>query len=161
MDALQNLLGVENNQVLIRKYELIGTTFEYDGGLRLDEVGRIIEAFFIKYPNEPDDISNLECFDCFDIFTLKENFMLHLFEEPVDNITWLRIKQPGTYTIHFDLICNSFSFELHTRGEIIHFSEHNPKHNINLEKGENCLLVYKIIPQIIRAGSKIYVYYNI
>ena len=87
--------------------------------------------------------------------------MLHLFEEPVGDYTWVRIKQPGTYTIHFDLICNSFSFELHTRDEIIHFSEHNPKHDINLEKGENCLLVYKKIPQIIRAVSKIYVYYNI
>ena len=76
------------------------------------------------------------------MFTLKENCMTHLLE-PVDNITWLRIKRPGTYIIHIDLICNSFSFELHTRGEIIHFSEHNPKHDINLEKGENCLLVYK------------------
>ena len=76
--------------------------------------------------------------------------------------TWLRIKQPGTYTIHFDLISSySFSFELYTRDEIIHFSEHNPKHDINLEKGENSLLVYKKIPTIIRAGSKIYVYYNI
>ena len=76
----------------------------------------------------------------------------------------LRIKQPGTYTIHFDLIpidSSSFSFELHTRDEIIHFSEHNPKHVINLEKSENCLLVYKKISKIIREGSKIYVYYNI
>ena len=38
--------------------------------------------------------------------------MLHLFEEPVDNFTWLRIKQPGTYTTHFYLIySSSFSFE--------------------------------------------------
>ena len=72
--------------------------------------------------------------------------MSHLLEEPVDDITWLRIKQPGTYTIHFDLIYSgslSFLFELHTREEIIHFSEHNPKHDINLKKGENCLLVFK------------------
>ena len=27
LDALQNLFGVENNQVLIRKYEIIGTDF--------------------------------------------------------------------------------------------------------------------------------------
>ena len=75
-----------------------------------------------------------------------------------------KIIQPGTYTIHFDLICSpvlSFSFELHTRDEIIHFSEHNPKQDINLENGENCLLVYKKVPRIITAGSKIYVYHNI
>ena len=94
----------------------------------------------MKYPHESNGI---EVFDYFDSFTLKENFMLHLLEEPVDNITWLRIKQPGTYALHFDLICNSFSFELHTRGEIIHFSEHNPKHDINLEKSENCHFVSK------------------
>ena len=88
--------------------------------------------------------------------------MLHLFEEPAGDYTWLRIKQPGTYTIHLDLISfYSFSFELHTRGEIIHFSEYNPKHDINLEKGENCLLLYKKIPLIISEGSKICVYYNI
>ena len=100
------------------------------------------------------------------MFTLKEYFF-HLFEEPADDVTWLRIKQSGTYTIHFDLIGSilssiSFSFELHTRDEIIHFSEHNPKRNINLEKGENCLLVLKKKhPDLFRAGSKIYVYYNI
>ena len=37
-----------------------------------------------------------------------------------------------------DLISNPFSFELHTRDEIMHFSEHNSKHDIDLEKGENC-----------------------
>ena len=41
---------------------------------------------------------------------------------------------------------------------MIYFSEHNPKHDINLEKGENCLLVYKEMPDLIRAGSKIYAY---
>ena len=88
-------------------------------------------------------------------------FTSHLLEEPVDDITWLRNKHRGIYTIHFDLIGSydkSFSFELHTRDETIHFSEHNPKHDINLEKGKNCLLVYKIIPTITHAGSKIYVY---
>ena len=63
-----------------------------------------------------------------DMFTLKE-YLFHPFEEPTDDVTWLRIKQPGTYTIHFDLTRDrpdsSFSFELHTRDEIIHFSEHN------------------------------------
>ena len=102
--------------------------------------------------------------NCFEIFNLKEYF-IHLLEEPVDDTTWLRIKQPGTCTLHFDLIRGGtysyFSFELHTRDAIIHFSEHNPKHDIYLEKGENCLLVYKRIPDIIRAGSNIYVYHNI
>ena len=57
-----------------------------------------------------------------DIFTLKEYF-IHLFEEPADDVTWLRIKEPGTYTIHFGLIIdpNSFSFELHRRDEVILF----------------------------------------
>ena len=101
-------------------------------------------------------------FGFFHMFTLKEYF-IHLLEEPVDDFTWLRIKQPGTYTIHFDLIIDSssFSFELHTRGEIIHLSEHSPKHDINLEKDENCLLARNIVPEFIRAGPKIYVYYNI
>ena len=81
-----------------------------------------------------------------DMFTLKE-IVFHLFEEPADDVTWLRIKQPGTYTIHFvltrDRRDSSFSFELHAKDEIIHYSEHNPKRDINLEKGENCLLVLK------------------
>ena len=74
-------------------------------------------------------------YEFIDIFPLKEYF-IHLLEKLADDVTWLRIKQPGTYTIHFDLITDSFSFELYTRGEIMHFSEHNPKHNINLEKDE-------------------------
>ena len=100
--------------------------------------------FFIEYPHELDDTNTYEFID---IFTLKEYF-IHLLEEPVDDVIWLRIKQPGTYAIHFDLIIDPsyFSFELHTRDEIKHFSEHNPKHVINLEKGENCLLVFKKHP---------------
>ena len=124
------MFGVENNQVLIRKYEIIDRNFS---------IVKLGEVSFRKHPHEPDDINE---FGFFDIFTLTKYF-INLLEEPVDEVTWLRIKQPGTYTLHFDLIPNSFSFELHTRDEIIHFSEHNPKHNINLEKGENCLLVYK------------------
>ena len=145
LDVLQNLPWVENSQVLLMKYELIDT------GIR--HVYDFVDVpLFRKYPSVPDDIDTHEYFD---IFTLKENFMLHLLEEPVDDITWLRNKQPGTYTIHFDLILHhgsrQFSFELHTRDEIIHFSEHNLKH-INLEKGENCLLVYKEIPRITNKG---------
>ena len=147
LDALQNLFGVENNQVLIREYEIIGGT------------NNIAHDSIIS-------LSRINGLDFINIFTLKEYF-LHLYEEPVDNVTWLRIKQPGTYNLHFDLILhdlisNTFSFELHTRDEIIHFSEHNPKHDINLEKGENCILVYKNMFNFqIQTGSKIYVYYNI
>ena len=159
LDALQNLFEVENNQVLIRVYELLDADFE---SIRVVYGERRVR--FTKHPLQSDDIHE---FGFIDIFTLKEYF-IHLLEKPVDDVTWLRIKQPGTYTIHFDLILSGysysffffFSFELHTRDEIIHFSNHNPKHDINLEKGENCLLVLKIPPQIIRAGSKIYIYYN-
>ena len=157
LGAFLNLLGVVNNQVFIREYKITGTGFVYVSYERAQDSSRIIEALFRKYPLLPDE--KIE-FEFFELFTLKENF-IHLLEEPVVSHTWLRIKQPGTYTIHFDLICNSFSFELHTRDEVILLSEHNPKHDINLEKGENCLLVHKKIPQIIRAGSKIYVYYII
>ena len=129
LDALQNLFGVENNQVLLRKYEITAFGFEHVG-----------EKLFAKCAHRHVDPSTYEFFN---IFTLKEYFS-HLLEKPVDNVTWLRIKQPGTYTIHFDLM-TVFSFSFHTRGEIIHFSEHNPKHNINLEKGESCLLVLKSI----------------
>ena len=138
-------------------YELTDTNIEHLGLIRTDVGERIIGALFRKYPREPDDLND---FEFFDILTLKENFV-HLFEEPADNFSWLKIKQSGTYTIHFNLICISFSFELHTIDGIIHFSEHNPKHDINLEKDENCLLVYKQIPRFISEGSKIYVYYNI
>ena len=150
LDALQNFLGVVNNQVLMREYEIINADFRQIAVLHNDEEGGITRAYFIKHPREPDDINH---FRFIDIFTFKEYF-IHLLEKTVDNVTWLRIKQPGTYTIHLDLILSgysSFSFELHTRDEIIHFSEHNPKHDINLEKGENCLFVLKIIPTFIRA----------
>ena len=154
LDALQNFLGVENNQVLIREYETIGTDFRTYIFGEEDNFSFI----FRKHPRARDDTND---FGFIDNFTLKEYFF-HILEEPVDDVTWLRSKQPETYTIHFDLIIKqTFSFELHTRDEILHFSEHNPKRDINLEKGENCLLVYKIIPEFIRAGSKIYVCYNI
>ena len=150
LDVIQNFLGVENNQVLIREYEIIDTDFYC---VRVDRYeGRgITDVWFLKFSHESDDINK---FRFIDIFTLKEYFF-HLFEEPADDVTGLRIKQPGTYTIHFNLIIgsDSFSFELHTRDEIIYFSEHNPKHDINLEKGENWLLVFKTIPTFIRAGS--------
>ena len=130
LDALQNFLGVENNQISIRKYEIIDADFGYNRSEGADERG-IIDIRFRKHSRQPDDTNTYKVID---IFALKEYF-IHLLEKPVDDVTWLRIKQPGTYTIVFDLIAYSFSFELHTRDEIIHFSEHNPKHDINLEKG--------------------------
>ena len=104
MDALQNLLGVENNQVLIRKYEIIGTDFEFLDPVNLGEGARFVGVRFRKYPHEPDDTNKTRFIN---IFTLKEYF-IHLLEEPVDTATWLRSKQPGTYTIHFDLIDSSY-----------------------------------------------------
>ena len=106
LGAFLNLFGVVNNQVLIREYEITVTDFEYLGGFSPDEGGRIIDAWFRKYPYVPGDTNNYRFFD---IFTLKEYFM-HIFEEPIDDIRWLRIKHPGTYTMHFDLICYTFSF---------------------------------------------------
>ena len=149
LDVLQNLFGVENNQVLISKYEIIDTDFKLNRWERAGE--KITRALFMKHPHEPTDTDTYEVFET---FTLKEYF-IHVLEEPIDDSTWLRIKQSGAYTIHFDLITDSFSFELHTRGEITHFSEHNPRHAINLEKGENCLLVHKNVNTMTYSGHNV------
>ena len=69
LDALQNLFGVENNQVLIREYEIIGTDFGFLGSIHLDEGGRFVGPWFRKYPYETDDLND---FRFIDIFTLKE-----------------------------------------------------------------------------------------
>ena len=62
LDALQNLLGDENNQVLIRKYEIISADYSVRG--------RILSTFlFSKYP--PVDINTYEFID---MFMLKEYF---------------------------------------------------------------------------------------
>ena len=45
LDALLKVHGVENNQVLIRRYELIDADFEYIGGSHHDERGGIIDIF--------------------------------------------------------------------------------------------------------------------
>ena len=63
LDALLNLLGVENNQVFIREYELIDADLEYIGRLQHDTRGRIIDALFLKYPRVPDDIVVFEYFN--------------------------------------------------------------------------------------------------
>ena len=47
LDALQNLLGVENNQVLLMKYELMGVDIKLYSTTRLPiPIGRIIKTFF-------------------------------------------------------------------------------------------------------------------
>ena len=59
------------------KYELTdtGIRFVYD----FEDV-----SSFRKYPDEPDDI---DLHGYLNVFMLKETFMLHLLEEPVDDIT--------------------------------------------------------------------------
>ena len=73
LDALQNILGVENNQVLIREYKIIGTDFENFLRARIDpERGNIgTSILFRKYPCTQDNISTYECLD---MFTFKEYF---------------------------------------------------------------------------------------
>ena len=102
-------LALKNNLVLIRKYEIIGTDFEHFrvAGIH-SERGHLGTSFVFRTYLRLQDFSNT--YEFLDMFTLKEYF-IHLLEEPVGDVTWLRIKQPGTYTIHFDLIPNSFSFE--------------------------------------------------
>ena len=63
LDALQNLIGVVNNQVLIREYEIIGGDFA-------DDSRRINGALFRKYPRPPNEKID---FDFFYLFTLKVN----------------------------------------------------------------------------------------
>ena len=160
LDVLQNLLGVENDQVFLMKYELMDVEIKFKFFNRLP-TGRIVNISFESDSRETDShatdsheivtITTTYLSGYLDGFELKENLMSHLFEEPVDAVTWLKIKQPGTYTIPFDLIYFiSFSFELHTRDEIIHFSEHNPKHDINLEKDEktaySCINKFRQLP---------------
>ena len=94
LDGLLNLFGVENNQVLIREYVITGTDFDFSSGYCLDQNGII--TFYRKRPLKPNE-SGLVELEIFDMFTLKEHF-IHLLEKPVDDVVWLRIKQPGTYT---------------------------------------------------------------
>ena len=53
LDALQNLFGVENNQIIIRKYEIIDSDFYFD--FCEGEGLKIVDDRFMKYPREPDD----------------------------------------------------------------------------------------------------------
>ena len=89
LDALQNFLGVVTNQVLIRVHEVTDADFSI---YITSEEERYIGILFSfrKHPLKFDDI---DYYKFFDMFTLKECFV-HLFEEPADDVTWLRIKQP-------------------------------------------------------------------
>ena len=69
LDALQNFLGVVNNRLLIRKYEITGLGFEYVGEYHRDERGRAVDVRFSKYPHGQDDTNT---FGFFYIFILKE-----------------------------------------------------------------------------------------
>ena len=57
LDALQNLLGVENNQVLIRKYEIIGADFVFAFSTASRD-----RVMFSKQPYDQTDIGNYEFF---------------------------------------------------------------------------------------------------
>ena len=65
LDALQNLFGGENNQVLIRKYEIIDTDFKHFIRLRIDEEGTNTGTSFLfrKHPHEPDDTNTYKYFN--------------------------------------------------------------------------------------------------
>ena len=108
------------------KYELMVLDIKLNSSNRLP-TGRIVDTVFERSHRaavayEAASIHTTYHSGYLDGFELKENLMSRLFEEHVDTVTWLRVKQPGTYTIHFDLIySSSFSFELHTRDEIMQF----------------------------------------
>ena len=55
LGAFLNLLGLVNNQVLKREYEITGTDFENISYERADDSSRIIEALFRKYPLQLDE----------------------------------------------------------------------------------------------------------
>ena len=85
LDALQNFLGVENNQVLIREYEIIGTDFKYIIKWDIDEEGnRKTSWLFINRLHVLDVDTNT--YEFINIFTLKEYF-IHLLEKRVDDVT--------------------------------------------------------------------------
>ena len=64
---------------------------------------------FQKYP--PGLGNDFGDYKSNDMFALKEYFY-HLFEAPADDVTWLRIKQPGTYTILLYILISSVLYFL-------------------------------------------------
>ena len=73
---IQNLFGVENNQVLIRVYELLDADFKKLIRLRIDEEGRNIGTsfLFVNRLHMPDDTNTYEFND---ICTLKEYLYIY------------------------------------------------------------------------------------
>ena len=77
LDVLQNFLGVENNQVFIRKYEIIGVSFKSIIETIQTEMGTSESSLvFTRYPI----VDDTNTYEFIDTFTLKE-FFFHLFEE--------------------------------------------------------------------------------
>ena len=76
LDAFQNLFGVENNQVLIRKYEIIDTDFRFASSVSRHEEGRNIGTSFLfrKHPHESDD-TNTYGFFLYFIFLFLKNIL--------------------------------------------------------------------------------------
>ena len=60
LDALQNLLGVENNQVLIRQYGIIDAVFRRCVRVYMDDEGRT-SFVFRKLPHDPHDHDINDC----------------------------------------------------------------------------------------------------
>ena len=78
LGAFQNLFGVENNQVLIRKYEIIGIDFDHVGGYYgnpNDKESFIAVDRFKKYPPDLGDFADYEFIN---IFTQKEYIFIYL-----------------------------------------------------------------------------------
>ena len=93
LDVLQNFFGVENNQVLLMKYELMGLDIEFYSFNR-STTGRIVDAIFEKSSREVVSYETVTTTTTYsgdylvNFVTFKGNFMSHLFEEPVDTATW-------------------------------------------------------------------------
>ena len=75
MDALQHLFGVQNNQVLIRKYEIIGVSFHSVIETIHTERGTSEPSLvFTRYPI----VDDTNTYEFIDMFTLKEYFFIYL-----------------------------------------------------------------------------------
>ena len=81
LDALQNFLGVVNNQVLIKEYELLDASWIISLVWN-EEERRINDVWFRKDPRGTDDSNRVRFID---IFTLKEYFK-HLLEKHIPYI---------------------------------------------------------------------------
>ena len=84
--------------------------------MHIGEEGRRTSFLFRKHPILPGEIDEFEFIDFY-----ANRIFFHLFEEPADTVAWLKIKQPGTYTIHFDLIIDPNSFFILSAGTKTYF----------------------------------------